>query len=276
MQTIVVAGTGRSGTTWIGDVLTSCRSSVGIYEPLRANMVPEVPTNGLPGEHPCAYLRCQDENPQWRHFFRRLLDGSITNCWIRQEWAQESSALPPKILPAGSRRKFTEIGSRFRRYRSKNCIIKEIRANLLLDWLSANFPIRVIYLVRHPCAVVGSRLRLKWNDVLGEILSQSSLVEDFLQPYLPLTSRAKTPLQRMTVHWCIENMVPLAQLPRPSRLDSAELRRMPATARSNLQRSVPKVGPHPFRRHVSPHPYPCEHARFRCRQSTPLASPSHL
>jgi hypothetical protein len=60
--------------------------------------------------------------------------------------------------------------------------------------------------------VVGSRLRLKWSDVLEEILSQPELIADFLGPYLPQIERAKTPLQRMATHWCIENLVPQSQL----------------------------------------------------------------
>ena len=40
--------------------------------------------------------------------------------------------------------------------------MKIIRGNLLLAWLVRNFEFPVLYLLRHPCAVVASRLRWNW------------------------------------------------------------------------------------------------------------------
>jgi hypothetical protein len=40
----------------------------------------------------------------------------------------------------------------------------------------------IILLLRHPCAVVASRLALGWKDNLFETMEQEDLVEDFLLP----------------------------------------------------------------------------------------------
>jgi hypothetical protein len=174
-------------------------------------MVPQVPTSGKDGEHPATYLPCGDDNREWETFFQELLQGKISNCWTRQEW-QSGRGRVHQLLPRRLELKVAALRARLRRMTAAHCVIKCIRANLLLGWLSRRFPTRTIYLTRHPCAVVGSRLALQWSDVLGEVISQPRLVADYLTPFMPLIQSAATPLQRMTVHWCIENLVPLSQL----------------------------------------------------------------
>ena len=63
-----------------------------------------------------------------------------------------------------------------------------------------------------PCAVVGSRLRLGWSSRLDDVWSQSELVRDFLSPHRAIIESARTPLEQTAVLWCVENLVPLAQL----------------------------------------------------------------
>jgi hypothetical protein len=93
-------------------------------------------------------------------------------------------------------------------------VIKEVRANLLLPWLEKHFPVRVLFLVRHPCAVVGSRLRLLksddgWAMDPQAILSQSELMEDYLEPYRRAISSATSFVEKQAVLWCVENLLPL-------------------------------------------------------------------
>lgn len=191
--------------------MASCWGTYPVYEPLRASMVPEVPTSGKQGEHPATYLPPADENAEWAKFFDRLFDGKISNCWTRQDW-RAAHSLVPRLLPQRLSSRMATLSSRLRRFGASRCIIKCIRANLLLGWLTPRFPLRVIYLTRHPCAVVGSRLALQWTDVLDEVVSQPRLEADFLSPFMSIIKHAATPLQRMTVHWCVENLVPLTQL----------------------------------------------------------------
>jgi hypothetical protein len=205
MQHIVIAGTGRSGTTWVSDVLGSCRRCYVIYEPLRASMVPGVPDGIQGGDHPAVYLRPEDDDRgDWECFFRNLFGGKISTCWTRQEWRSDG----PFAGWQGALR------YRIRQGLARHCVIKCIRANMVLGWLGRRFSVRVIYLTRHPCAVVGSRLKLKWEDVLETVLAQGGLYEDYLRPHQAMIAAARTPLQRMTVHWCVENLVPLTQLAR--------------------------------------------------------------
>ena len=95
-------------------------------------------------------------------------------------------------------------------------LIKCVFANLLLKWIHANFrDIKIILLLRHPCAVSHSRLRSRlfkgyWRD-LKDFLSQAELKEDFLEPFLSQLENANDPFEKEIFKWCIEYYVPLRQ-----------------------------------------------------------------
>jgi hypothetical protein len=69
----------------------------------------------------------------------------------------------------------------------------------------------IILLLRHPCAVVASRLALGWKDNLSETMEQQALVEDFLLPMEAEIRAAKADFERHLFLWCIDNYVPLKQ-----------------------------------------------------------------
>ena len=101
-----------------------------------------------------------------------------------------------------------------RRHLVTQRLVKAIRLNLALGWVQTQFPqIKILYTLRHPCAVVSSRLKLgNWDTHLDEMLAQDQLVEDYLSPYHDTIARASDPLDRHAIMWCIENLVPLQQL----------------------------------------------------------------
>jgi len=69
-------------------------------------------------------------------------------------------------------------------------------------------------LLRHPCAVVASRLALGWKDNLDETMEQEELVEDFLLPVESEIRAARDDFERHLFLWCIDNLVPLRQFAR--------------------------------------------------------------
>lgn len=97
---------------------------------------------------------------------------------------------------------------------ARRYVIKEIRANLMLEWLANYTGGRIVYLIRHPCAVIGSRMRQDepaWVPDIEEILCQDPLMADFLEPVRRAICRGITPVQRLAILWCVENVVPLCQ-----------------------------------------------------------------
>lgn len=153
-----------------------------MFEPFNPNLVPE-----YRGFSYFQYMRPGLENPEFHSFAQKVFTGKIRNSWID--------------------RQNERIVSKYR-------LIKEIRANLALKWLHDNFPgVPILFLIRHPCAVVLSRMELGWATA-GDIepfLSQSDLVEDHLAPHLEVIESAATAEEKHAVIWCVSNLVPLSQ-----------------------------------------------------------------
>ena len=178
-KSIVVTGTGRSGTTWLAEILMNILKYRLIFEPFNPRKV-KICKN-FPNK---LYLTSDDDNVEYIKIFKKILSGKIRNIWINQD---------------------------NRVFRPKGRIVKSIRANLFLGFLRKNFPsIPIVCILRHPCAVVLSRFQKGWGDKdLDIIMAQKRLIQDFLQPYLDIINDATSIFQRMACIWCIETLVPL-------------------------------------------------------------------
>jgi hypothetical protein len=207
---IFVVGSGRSGTTWVGDVLGTGSGCVPIFEPLSQRLVPQCPRWKQPGP----YLRKGTSYPQWEAYFDGVLSGRISNRWTRQDYRRMPKLLARRPLTGRIGVRLAEMQYRWQKMRGRRYLVKEVHGNLALAWLQSYTSARLVYLVRHPCAVVGSRLRLPehtWLFDMDEILGEPELMKDHLEPFRTTISGATTALERLTVSWCIENLVPLTQ-----------------------------------------------------------------
>jgi hypothetical protein len=182
-KTIVLAGSGRSGTTWLGNIIAANWSFRIIFEPFDARQVPEAKAAGIPLR---PYCSPGEGHPDFYSFTRLALAGKLRNRWVDQE------------------------GRRFWAWRF---VLKTIRATLLLAWIDENFHSPIVYLIRHPGSVIASRCRLGWESHLDVFLSEPALMRDYLSPYTDVIKSVKTEVQKHTVMWCVENVIPLKQLP---------------------------------------------------------------
>jgi len=177
--TVFLAGSGRSGTTWLGGLVNHDGGYRQIFEPFHPGKVADFRAFGSK-----QYLRPGDRREEFLGPARKALTGQLRSGWTDR---------------GGS------PGARWR-------LVKDIRANLLLGWLAENFPgMPIVLLMRHPCAVVSSRLALGWRDNLDETMAQGELVEDHLLPVEDHIRAARDPFERHLFLWCIDNYVPLRQ-----------------------------------------------------------------
>src|SRR5262249_55955888 len=134
-RTILLAGTGRSGTTWIQDIITRAVACRVMFEPFNPRKI------SLLTEWSCRqYLRAGQWAPQFLAPAARILSGQIRDIWIDQ---------------------FNQTHVVRRR------LVKDIRVNLILRWIRSHFPeIPIVLLLRHPCAVASSKLALGWKTLL--------------------------------------------------------------------------------------------------------------
>ena len=141
-DTTMLAGTARSGTSWISEIVDQDGDLRIIHEPMRRGRL--AVTSVFRPRH---YLRPNDRDPVYLEAMERILSGRIRSIW--------TDKYNRTILP-------------------KRRLIREVRANLLLPWVHANFPeMPMILLLRHPCAVTTSQLKwgAEWKVHLDRFLS---------------------------------------------------------------------------------------------------------
>jgi hypothetical protein len=188
-KSIMLAGSGRSGTTWLAEIIASQAPSRLMFEPFHPGKV-----RGYRRFEYFQYMRPDDYNTELAEYCRAVFSGEIRNRWIDRE-----------------------VDHLFPRFR----VIKDIRANLLLRWMHDRFPeVPLLFIIRHPAAVVLSRMGERWDPSmdLRHLLSQPSLTADFLRDRMEVIERAETVEAKHAVVWCIHNLVPLEQF-RSSRLN---------------------------------------------------------
>jgi hypothetical protein len=82
-------------------------------------------------------------------------------------------------------------------------LVKEVRASLFLKWIRNNFPnVPILYMFRHPCAVVHSWAKLGWgDDDIESLLSQDALITDYLEGYVSMIRKASTMVFNNEKRW---------------------------------------------------------------------------
>lgn len=209
---ILVAGSGRSGTTWLSDEIASWARTRPVFEPLHVGRVQGVPEWGVRSGVPGKYVAAHGQDQKMQTFVTRLLEGQVENHWTQQTWRHVPKWVSRSSILEGLAYSIAgKVGHR-RRIQGDRMVIKFIKANLMLGWLSQNFDVQIVYVVRHPCQVVGSRLSRGWQSDLADILSQTDLMADHLEPFRDVIESANTSIRQLAVLWCVENLVPLREL----------------------------------------------------------------
>jgi len=179
---LLVAGSGRGGTTWLAEAINYDNSYRFMFEPFYHARVPISKVFG-----DCQYLRPENDDPRFLRAAERIFSGRVRNGWV---------------------------DAYNRKLRATRRLVKDIRVNLLLGWIRAHFPeMPIVLLLRHPCAVAYSRCRSQWTtDLEATFFNQPALVQDYLNPFLEGLKELRTAFERHIFSWCIETYVPLMQL----------------------------------------------------------------
>lgn len=192
-STIFVSGSGRSGTTWVGDVITNAIPRVQqIFEPLHPTFSQTVRVlTGYNSQDPYLrsyFLSSSSFDSQWYEYWQNILTGKERSYWTDVE---RNTFFPKRYL------------------------IKEIRANLMLGFIAKQFNPTIILIIRHPCAVIHSRLfkvKKKWHATTKDILNQPNLISTYLEPWIDEIAAEQDPMGCHAIWWAIENMVALKEL----------------------------------------------------------------
>ncbi|MHA1398173.1 MAG: hypothetical protein ACTSSG_14210 [Candidatus Heimdallarchaeaceae archaeon] len=143
-NTIFLSANGRSGSTWISDIINYNNSFRYMFEPFYSKKV-DLCSHFLSRQ----YLHPKIKKESYLKPAELILSGKVKHPWIDR--------FNKKFL----------CGKR---------LIKDIRTNLIVKWLKVHFPkIKLILLTRLPCAVANSRMRLGWGQIWIYFYSKKNL-----------------------------------------------------------------------------------------------------
>ncbi len=182
-----VIGDGRSGTTWVANLINYRGDKRLLFEPFHPTKV------HLARGYPLfLYLRRQARRECFQRFYEDIFTGRLPT-------HRRIDLYNPHLF-----------------YRHR--LVKDIFANLFAHWVDELFPrVRKVMVVRHPFAVAVSKKRnrsWKWMEDPRALLKQPDLVSDHLEPFRELLESSHRRFERQVLLWCIFHYVPLRELSR--------------------------------------------------------------
>jgi hypothetical protein len=168
---ILVTGTHRSGTTWVGKMLAADAGTAYISEPLNVLHRPGV------------------FRPQVKNWYQYICDEN-ENEYLSgfQELLEFDYRLWDEIRSLRSRRDVLRMGRDFFIFytglmRGQRILLKDPFAVFSTPWFAEKLNCKVVITVRHPAAFASSLKRLNWLFDFQHLLSQPLLMRDHLEPY---------------------------------------------------------------------------------------------
>ncbi|MFK8031695.1 MAG: hypothetical protein AB8G18_15770 [Gammaproteobacteria bacterium] len=214
----ILAGSGRSGTTWLQDVLCVANDLRAIFEPLEPHGWERAKAFSR------KYANANTVWPELEAFWGDVNLGQAPGIW--SDYRVRPDRLVPRPSSFSSLTAFKQylahwlaLKNNSRKFREQkkfsNSIIKVIRANLMLSWLADQPHSKIAFVIRHPAAVVESQLRLgnDWNAkrIAAFYNNDIRLNERLGIDWAVLCSKTQNDAELFTLIWCLENVLPLQE-----------------------------------------------------------------
>lgn len=168
---ILVTGLHRSGTTWVGRMLSLSGRVAYLSEPFNVLHRPGV--FGVSVAHWYTYI-CEDNEDLYLSTFHQTLRLDY-NVW------QEIRSL--RSLKDGLRMA-RDLGIfLLGRLRRQRVLFKDPFAVFSASWFARRLDCHVVIVLRHPAAFVSSLKRLGWPFDFSDLLAQPLLMRDWLEPF---------------------------------------------------------------------------------------------
>lgn len=164
-QPILVTGTHRSGSTWVGTVLGKSRDAQYIFEPFNKDFGPGVCRALF--DHWYPYITLENET-KYLASFEALLN-------YKMNFYNE-------LRIARTRWQYRQCVEQFFTFkwaglRKKRPLFKDPIALFSAPWLAERFNFQVVVLIRHPAAFAWSLKRLNWHFPFKDLIAQPLLMD---------------------------------------------------------------------------------------------------
>lgn len=168
---ILVTGAHRTGTTWVGRMLTASGETAYISEPL--NVLHRRGVMRAPVQRWYTYI-CQENESE----FLPALRQTITYHYH----------LGAELVSLRSRHDMLRMGRDWAtflkgRFLNLRPVLKDPFALFSIPWFAERLGCQIVITVRHPAAFASSLKRLNWTFQLEDLLAQPLLMRDWLEPY---------------------------------------------------------------------------------------------
>lgn len=182
---IIISGSGRSGTTWISEVLSSLPNHVLVNEPLKNSNSKTVQKLGFTGWG--QHIPEAADWPEAKKFFDKLFTARKLN---------------PNYFTSDKPKVQTELW-----------VHKFIRAQYMLPWLVTNFDVKTpIHVIRNPYAVIASQLQhlgfgknREFDPRIHKKTPHFDHYPEFYNQWDRYFSEMKNYIQVLTLHWALQN-----------------------------------------------------------------------
>lgn len=212
----IILGSGRSGTTWVLDCLAQANGLRPVFEPLHQN------ESAVGSDFAYDVLTSGDSATRLEHYLEDIVSGRTHSRWIDYRAPRGLfSPRPRHFKSVDSTMRWLSDWRKYLRRRQQlresvnrqECLIKCIRGNLMAGWFAGQLSFRTALIVRHPCAVVESQLRLgkTWDpsSVRRRYRDNSRLDALTNGRYRQLLMGDLSTIESLTLNWVIENQWPI-------------------------------------------------------------------
>lgn len=188
---IIVVGTGRSGTSWLSEIIATKPRYRMLFEPEHELQTQE-------GHLICdKFITEESVTYEQKAYYHKIFSNKIDSDWIGQISNRKFKMHLWPIIP-------------------KKYVIKFVRCNLSAKYMNDSFGIPVIHIIRHPYAVIFSQQRVKfpWLTDLRNFTNQDQLVRLVMEVSgIDLRNLDMfNNIELLALRWAIENSIPLEVL----------------------------------------------------------------
>ena len=170
---VLVTGSHRSGSTWVGRMIAEAPGMVYIHEPFS---VSDPPGRGI----------CNSEFKYWFTYITRENEADF--------YQPLKNMLELRYDLAGALKSITSVKNfkqlkaehgEFRKYgrQGSTPLLKDPFAFFSSEWMAERFDMIVIVVIRHPAAFVSSIKKLSWSHPFSHFLEQPLLLQHLLYPF---------------------------------------------------------------------------------------------
>jgi len=171
MKPVLVTGAHRTGTTWVGRVLSSSSSVTYISEPL--HLYHSLGVLAAPVQHWYTYI-CEENEGVFLDAYQDTVE------FRYRTWAALQDLNSWKELLKMGRDQFLFLRAGLSNHLP---LLKDPFAVFSVPWFSRKLSSRIVICVRHPLAFVSSLKRLGWSFDFNHLLNQPLLMRDHLEKF---------------------------------------------------------------------------------------------